>query len=107
MLIEGLQDGVGTAANGLVITNIVSKVCGILWSAKQDNSATALATACTFHTPFKIGIHFDASDTVAEAAQKTGGDNLKQVENGVLSPSTAGEGIGYNGFWLAYWQNTC
>ena len=71
------------------------------------NSGTALATACSFKTPFRVGVHFDIGEAIAIAPNAAAGNNLSGVENAILNPSTAGEGIGTSGFWLAYWQNSC
>ena len=77
----------------------VSRVCGNFWTATA--AATAHATTCSFATPFKIGVHFDADDTLfspVDAAKLTNSEN---------NPSASGSGIGYTGFYLNYWQATC
>ena len=107
MLIEGLQNTIWTAANGLVKTNIVNKVCGHLWNAMADNMGVALATTCTFKTPFTVGVHFDSTDSLADATDKAMTNNYNTIENAYDTDGVVGEGIGYSGFWLAYWQRTC
>ena len=106
-MIEGLQNSIYTAANGLVGANIVNKICGWLFNAMADNMGTALATVCTFKTPFNVGVHFDSSEGIGALADLPGTDNYAAIENAIIPASAAGEGIGYNGFWLAYWQRTC
>ena len=106
-MIEGLQNSIYTAANGLVGANIVNKICGWIFNAMADNMGTALTTVCTFKTPFRVGVHFDASDALGVSTDLPGTDNYDHIENAWIPASTAGEGIGYSGFWLAYWQTTC
>ena len=105
MIIEGLQNTIWTAPNGLVAANIVNKVCGHLWTG--TSASIALTTTCTFKTPFKVGVHFDASDALGQTTDVAMTDNYDDIENAIDADGTAGEGIGYSGFWLAYWQNTC
>ena len=62
--------------------------------------AIAAATLCSFSTPFRVGVHFDSNEVINTAAA----DTFDNIEN---SAPTGSEGIGYNGFYLAYWQNTC
>ena len=102
-----------TAAAGIAGED---KICGIIFSADASKvgaaagTTAAQATACSFKTPFRVGVHFDSTEAIgapADAAVGTNDAAWKKVENAALDPSTGGEGIGYNGFWLAYWQNTC
>ena len=115
-MIESLQDGVGSSTDNFAVkgdptlgtaSKTVNKICGFLWNAIAANTGTALATACTFKTPFRVGVHFDIGEAIAIAPNAAAGNNLSGVENAILNPSTAGEGIGTSGFWLAYWQNSC
>merc|ERR1711971_828041 len=79
----------------------VSRICGSFWTA--TTSGTAHATTCSFATPFKVGVHFDGDETVFSpltAAKQTNN------ENQFLATST-GAGLGYNGFYLNYFQATC
>ena len=100
MTIENLQSGTGTAgAMG------VDKVCGILFSA-AGITGVAQTTACTFQTPFRVGVHFDGDEALGHPAN-AGNDVWSAIENAIGPASTVGEGIGHSGFWLAYWQNTC
>jgi len=79
----------------------VSRICGSFWTA--TTSGTAHATTCSFATPFKVGVHFDGDETVfapLTAAKQTNN------ENQFVATST-GAGLGYNGFYLNYFQATC
>ena len=107
MSIEGLQTTIYTVVNSQTATNIVDKICGWIFTAQADNMGTALATVCTFKTPFNVGVHFDSSEGIGALADLPGTDNYAAIENAIIPASAAGEGIGYNGFWLAYWQRTC
>ena len=77
---------------------------------KAANDAVFTATACTFKSPFRVGVHFDNGESITTPpAALVGNDLWGAIENAiaVTNPATVGEGTGYNGFWLAYWQNTC
>ena len=50
---------------------------------------------------FKVGVHFDADDTVFSPVAA---DKLTSPEN---APTSKGSGIGYTGFYLNYWQSAC
>ena len=111
-MIESLQDGVGSSANnfaakGPATSKTVNKICGFLWNAIAGNDGTTLATACTYKTPFRVGVHFDIGEAIALAPNAGAGNNLNAAENAVSGPSTSGSGIGTHGFWLAYWQQSC
>ena len=44
------------------------------------------------------------------AANADDADAYEAIENAITpgtGTGTVGEGVGYNGFYLAYWQNTC
>merc|ERR1712037_45072 len=101
--IDNLQDPATLAA----IAIGVDKICGLVWNAIAGNAGTAAATACTYKTPFRVGVHFDSSEALATAPQLTGADNFSAVENVSSAPSTTGAGIGTQGFYLAYWQVSC
>ena len=77
MSIDNLQDPATLAA----IAIGVDKICGLVWNAIAGNAGTAAATACTYKTPFRVGVHFDASEALAIAPQQAGGDNFSAVEN--------------------------
>ena len=109
-MIESLQDGVGSSTDNFAAkssTKTVNKICGFLWNAIAGNAGTTLATACTYKTPFRVGVHFDIGEAIAVVANAGAGNNLSGAENAVSPTSTAGEGIGTHGFWLAYWQQSC
>ena len=75
-------------------------MCGNFWAA--SSTATAHASACSFSTPFKVGVHFDQDEVVFSPV--TTKDALEHSEN---APTSKGSGIGYTGFYLNYWQNSC
>ena len=52
--IANLQPGTGTS--GTVNTNF--RICGAFFNAGASPQ-TSHATACSYSTPFKIGVHFD------------------------------------------------
>ena len=79
----------------------VSRVCGSFLTATAD--ATAHSTVCSFSTPFKVGVHFDADETVyhpLDAAKQTHSENA-------FDATSKGAGLGYSGFHLNYWQAAC
>ena len=96
-----LQHTIGTA--GTVST--INRICGGVWNADQSGAAPANQaapnTACTFSTPFRVGVHFDSDEIIGENA----GDIYDHSEN--RFPANGAAGLGYQGFQLAYWQNTC
>merc|ERR1712012_46336 len=53
-----LQDGTGssTAAGATATT---SRICGAFWDATVASDQVSHATACTYATPFKVGVHFE------------------------------------------------
>ena len=115
LMIESLQDGAGSSADNFAVkgpattatAKTVNKICGFLFNAIAGNAGTALATACSYKTPFRVGVHFDRGEAIALTPNAAAGNNLNAAENAILNPSTAGEGIGTSGFWLAYWQQSC
>ena len=96
-----LQDGTGTStAAGATAT--VSRICGAIFDATVASDQVTHATACTFATPFKVGVHFDNDDIILAP-----GDIAAAQDSGENPPVDANQGKGYQGFYLAYWQNTC
>ena len=80
----------------------VQKICGSFWNA--DTSAqTTHATACTYSTPFKIGVHMDGEEAI-KPAPDAAAPELDHPEN---APIEGGSGRGFQGFWLNYWQTAC
>ena len=79
-----------------------------MWNAGAVGAADTSATVCSYVTPFRVGVNFDASEAIG-AAPTTDGDNLSATENSQEDPATTsnGAGVGYSGFWLAYWQVAC
>jgi len=96
--ITGLQTGAGIA--GTVSAATFNRICGNLWAT----TGTAHATLCSWATPFKIGVHFDADESLADPTVAVT-PNFNLFEND-LSATGAG-GYGTSGFYLAYWQNSC
>ena len=81
----------------------INRICGGVWNADQTVAAgqAAPATACTFSTPFRVGVHFDSDEIIGDNA----GNVYDNAEN--RFPANGAAGLGYQGFQLAYWQNTC
>ena len=93
--ILNLQPTIGAAGT----VSGINRICGGVWNAITNNGAPA--TACTFSTPFRVGVHFD-SDEILGAND---GNIYDNAEN--RFPANGLAGLGYQGFQLAYWQNTC
>ena len=91
--IPNFQKAIGTA--GTIGAN---KICGGVFNSII--SEAGFETLCSFTTPFRVGVTFDGD----EAINLNTGDTMDHLEN---EDSTAGSGIGYTGFWLNYWQNSC
>ena len=96
--IPNLQSGVGIAGT----VSQVNRICGTVWSLDDSADAIAInpATLCSYTTPFRVGVHFDSDDVINAAAANLA-DNIENAA------PTGIAGIGYNGFYMAYWQNTC
>ena len=90
-----------TAITTVALASATNRICGSLFNA-QASPQTAHGTACSYAVPFKVGVHFDADDNIAADASAVSPD-LDKVENA----DDGVHGIGYSGFYLAYWQNTC
>ena len=74
------------------------RICGAVFNVAPTQ--TTHQTICSWATPFRLGVHFDADETTGVNTEDAHGF----IEN---ETSTAGSGIGITGFWLDYWQNTC
>ena len=88
----------------------MDRICGIVWNATPASDGILVVTACTFKTPFRVGVNFDGEEAIAgPLADRDDKDALGSVENQVWASGdgTVGEGVGYNGFYLAYFQKTC
>ena len=96
MSIPNLQPGTGTAG-----TIGIDKVCGIVWNGAADQAGTG--TACSYSTPFRVGVHFDSSEALGPPSTTNA---WIAIEN-MIGTLTQSEGTAYNGFYLAYFQNTC
>jgi len=94
--IAALQPSTGTS------TTVVGlhRLCGSFFQG-STTAGTAHETACSYATPFKVGVHFDGEDAIFSPVTST---KLNLAEN---APISAGSGRGYQGFWLNYWQNSC
>ena len=79
---------VSAGADGAIGSN---KICGAVFNVAP--SATTHQTICSWTTPFRLGVHFDADETTGDNT----GDAHGFIEN---ETSTAGSGIGFTGFWL-------
>ena len=99
--IANLQPGAGTSG----YVTITARICGAIFNAKTGNGETAPATACTFVTPFKLGVHFDEGESLVDT--NAANDALTKGENVATTDLKTGDGYGYSGFWLAYWKNAC
>ena len=115
MSIDNLQTA-GSASAPTAVTAAglgVNKICGLAWNADvtMTGASAAMAayqlTACTFQTPFKVGVHFDSDEAIGSPNDAHPPDALAMIENAIAPMGLNGLGTGYNGFWLAYWQNTC
>ena len=97
-----------TAANNAIAGNTVDIICGIVWNADPAMAGVVQATACTFATPFRVGVRFDETEAISlTASNADDADAYEAIENAWTNGGTVAEGVGYNGFYLAYWQNTC
>jgi hypothetical protein len=98
--IANLQPSIGSA--GTISTS--TRMCGAIFDA-NPTASTAQATACTFATPFKIGVHFDEGESLTDTASAT--PDLNKGENVASTGLETNEGYGYSGFYMAYWMNSC
>lgn len=80
-----------------------TRICGSLFEA-NPTAAIAHATACSFSTPFKIGVKMDEGEAIWIESEAVASD-LDKAENDPAA--TGGAGFGYSGFYLAYWMNSC
>jgi hypothetical protein len=96
--IVNLQPSIGTTGT----VSSIGRVCGA-WFNVAD-SLTAHITACSWSVPFKVGVHFDEDESVAATAT-VASPNLGGFENDIIT--TPGSGRGFQGFYLAYWMNSC
>jgi len=94
--IVNLQTAPGTS--GTVST--IGKVCGSYFNVASGQ--TTHITMCSFSTPFKIQVHTDANEAIG--ASPIPATDLDHSENHAV---ITGSGSGYQGFYLAYFQNSC
>merc|ERR1711945_24194 len=80
----------------------VQRICGSFWNA-ATTAGTTHATACTYATPFKIGVHMDGEEAI-KPPPDAANPELDHPEN---APISGGSGRGFQGFWLNYWQTAC
>jgi len=91
------QSGTGT----VIAISAIGRMCGSYFAV---TATIAHGTVCTWSTPFKLSVHFDDAEAVGDATAAALAANKDNMENG---PITTGSGVGFQGFHLAYWQNTC
>ena len=81
------------------------RICGAIFRGDNNDVAPQM-TACSFDTPFRVGVHFDSDDIVGRKDDFAAFDHLENMNQG--SPIGDGlSGVGYSGFQLDYWQNLC
>ena len=92
----------------------MEKICGVVFSADASKTGAAaittavVETVCSYKIPFRVGVHFDEAEAIAAPGVAAAPAVLwGNVEDATVTGSATGEGIGYSGFWLAYWQNSC
>ena len=85
------------------------RVCGTIFNAAAITAAHAAAveTACTWVKPFKWGVRFDAQEIQIETANNIIAANAFAANADTFNAGTAGEGFGYLGFYMAFWQRSC
>jgi hypothetical protein len=76
-----------------------SRISGQLWGL-----ATTHVTICSFATPFKVGVHFDADESIQLTPAATAALSL-YTETHDFSPG--GGALGTKGFYLNYFQVSC
>jgi len=96
--VVNLQASIGTAN-----TAGVSRICGAIFAGVAGETATA--TACTWSSPFKWGVHFDGGELISNPAADASAGQAQ--ENATPTDLTAGQGQGFTGFYMSYWQNKC
>ena len=99
--IQNLQPSIGT--EGALSTT--SRICGSFFVGAPSVSEDTAATACSFVSPFKIGVHFDEGESLVDDMADI--DNQALGENLLLKDIRKGQGLAYSGFWLSYWMNYC
>jgi len=92
---QGAPGSAGTAG--------VNRLCGRIFNFATEK--TAVATACTWSTPFKWGTHLNGFEVFVNPAAAAAG---ALTQENVNPPALiAGSGNGYTGFYMAYWQKSC
>ena len=76
-----------------------SRISGQLWGL-----ATTHVTVCSYATPFKVGVHFDADESIQLTPASTAALS-HLVETHDFTPS--GGALGIRGFYLNYFQVSC
>jgi len=85
------------------------RICGTVFNSAPTavvhatTSPSAASTSCTWSTPFKWGVRFNSE----EIGDKTGDVSATAQNTAEHYGSVAGAGMGYTGFYMAWWQNTC
>ena len=78
----------------------INTICGGVFNAA--NAQAGIDTICSFSTPFRISVHFDADEVLGDTDTGNVWDNMEN-----RTPADGIAGFGTQGFQLAYWQNTC
>ena len=80
------------------------RICGTVWNAITGTAIGVVATVtiCSRDTPFRVGVRFDSDEAIGDNTA----DGHPYIENEINADAN-GAGVGYTGFWLDYWQNTC
>ena len=78
----------------------IYRICGGVWNA-IDNQQTH-NTICSRDTPFRVGVKFDSDEAFVDTPIAGNGNSENEI-----NADANGAGVGYTGFWLDYWQNTC
>jgi hypothetical protein len=104
--IANWQTSIGTT--GTIGPTGVGRMCGVHFNTVSPTRTQA--TSCSWSTPFKMGVHFDANESIDPTFATAA--NYENVENNAFTacnPTTPAcfTGTGYMGFYLAYWQNAC
>ena len=77
-----------------------ARITGVIFSASP--TGTAHSTICSYATPFRVGVHFDTDDSLFPPATAA---NAHHSETYSLAAS--GAAMGYQGFYLNYFQVSC
>ena len=77
-----------------------ARITGVIFSASP--TGTAHSTICSYATPFRVGVHFDADEALGPGAAAATSHFAETYD---WSP--AGGTYGFVGFYLNYFQVSC